>query len=76
MQMKASRRLFESEAERSFASVMSRLSHCNPFLPERIECEREALGEQFVKVDIVWNVAADWEGNRPNIGRLRERAGP
>ncbi|HEY8750604.1 MAG TPA: sigma 54-interacting transcriptional regulator [Tepidisphaeraceae bacterium] len=66
--------LFESSAERSFAGVMSRLSHCNPFLPERIEYEREALGEQFVMMDIVWNVGADWDGNRPNIGKLRERA--
>ena len=66
--------LFKSQADLAFVEVMSRLSYCNPFLPERIECERAALGEDFAPVDMVWNVAADWEGNRPNIGRLRERA--
>src|SRR4051794_14187359 len=66
--------LFESVVDAEFAEAMSRLSHCNPFLPERIECERAALGDRFVNVDTVWNVGADWEGNRPNIGRLRDRA--
>jgi hypothetical protein len=53
---------------------MSWLAYCNPFLPERIEFEREALGEEFASGDAVWNVASDWEGNRPNIQRLRERS--
>src|SRR5579871_526903 len=66
--------LFESQSDVAFAEVMSRLAYCNPFLPERIQYEREALAEQFAHVDVVWNVAADWEGNRPNIGRLRDRA--
>jgi len=66
--------LFDLKADADFAEVMSRLSYCNPFLPERIECERAALGSEFAPVDVVWNVAADWEGNRPNIQRLRDRS--
>jgi transcriptional regulator with AAA-type ATPase domain len=65
--------LFESPADLEFTQAISRLAYCNPFLPERIECERAALAEQFVNVDVVWNVATDWEGNRPNIGRLQQR---
>ena len=33
--------------QRSFAEAVSELVYCNPFLPERIECERRALGEDF-----------------------------
>ena len=34
-------------AERQFATAVGRLTHCNPFLPERIEWERVALGDDF-----------------------------
>ena len=65
--------LFESPIDAAFAATISRLLYCNPFLPERIEFEREALGADFVEGDVVWNVTQDWEGNRPNIAKLRER---
>ena len=65
--------LFPSPADAEFAAVISRLAYCNPFLPERIEFERDALGPEFVDADIVWNITQDWEGNRPNITKLRQR---
>jgi transcriptional regulator with AAA-type ATPase domain len=65
--------LFESAEELQFAEAVSRLAFCNPFLPERIECERAALGDAFVVSDTVWSIAKDLEGNRPNIGRLQIR---
>ena len=39
--------IFTAE-ERRLAERIVRLGHANPFLPERIECEREVLGA-FVK---------------------------
>ena len=65
--------LFESPQDLELAQAISRLAHCNPFLPERITCERRALGDEFVAVDTVWNVAKDLDGSRPNIGRLKEK---
>jgi transcriptional regulator with AAA-type ATPase domain len=65
--------LFATAAEAEFAATVSRLAYCNPFVPERIEQERVALGSDFVDADLVWNVAQDWDGSRPNIHKLRER---
>ena len=65
--------LFGSTADTEVAAAFSRLPYCNPFLPERIDCERAVLGNDFVEVDTVWNLAKDWEGNRPNIGLLRNK---
>src|SRR5687768_14422908 len=39
---------FDSPAEAQFAHTISDVAYCNPFLPERIEYERVALGEEFV----------------------------
>jgi transcriptional regulator with AAA-type ATPase domain len=66
--------LFESAADQELAEAISCLAFCNPFLPERIECERRVLANHFVEVDTVWNLAKDWDGLRPNIGLLREKA--
>ena len=66
--------LFPNPADAAFATAISKLVYCNPFLPERIEFEREALGEAFVDSDLVWSVAQDWEGKRPNIAKLQNRA--
>jgi transcriptional regulator with AAA-type ATPase domain len=66
--------LFESPADFAFATAVSRLAYCNPFLPERIECERDVLGDQFVETDAVWSVASDWDGDRANISVIEKRA--
>ena len=39
--------------------AISRLAYCNPFLPEQIACEREALGSNFSEADAVWNISPD-----------------
>lgn len=69
------------EGERRIAEAISKLTHVNPFLPERIEHERAVLGGAFVAGLVVWNVDADLDGMNPNLLRLdaaarelRERA--
>lgn len=47
--------LFASEADRDFARSVARLNATNPFLPERIAAEREALGEAFQAAGAEWN---------------------
>ena len=39
-----------------------------------MQCEREALGEEFTELDVVWSVSKDWEGDRSNIRRIQTRA--
>src|SRR6185295_16786266 len=66
--------LFTSDAERALVSAISRLVFTNPFLPERIECERVALGEAFVAGDRVWNALADPQREASNVVKIGERA--
>src|ERR1051325_8787759 len=60
-------------AERSFAALVSRLVHMNPFTPERVACEREALGRAFTPVDPVISMRPDRNQENPNMLRLSER---
>ncbi len=46
-----------SESERRFLTAVSRLAHCNPFLPERVEYERAALGRDYVAGGLVWSAS-------------------
>ena len=63
-----------SSGERSFLSAVSQLAYCNPFLPERITYERDALGADFVEGEPVWSLPVD-EPDRPraNVWRVVER---
>jgi transcriptional regulator with AAA-type ATPase domain len=45
--------------ERAFLQAVSKLGYCNPFLPERIAYEREALGTDFVEGEAVWSLRVD-----------------
>ena len=63
-----------SDAERSFAAAVSRLAYDNPFLPERIEWERRALGDEHVPFDAVWHSRGDAAGENPNEARIVERS--
>jgi transcriptional regulator with AAA-type ATPase domain len=65
--------LFESTEDRTRAGAIARLVYCNPFLPERIDCEREALGEEFVEADAAWHFGGDPAARRPNLGILCQR---
>ena len=64
--------LFTGE-EKAFANAVSRLVYCNPFLPERIACEQEALGDDFVPLSSVWSVRAGAAKHNPNVNQLGER---
>jgi transcriptional regulator with AAA-type ATPase domain len=59
---------------RDFAVVIKKLLDCNPFLPERIEYERKALGDQYVKTDMPWNVFAMEPSEDPNIELIKAKA--
>lgn len=74
--------------DRPFLQALAKITYSNPFLPERVELEREALGPAFVDPGPVWckqpgramlgdrsNVAALLAQARPLVERLhRERA--
>ena len=65
--------IFENDADRIRADAIARLTYCNPFLPERMECEREALGEEFVESEMAWHVGSDPTGKRSNLAVLTRR---
>lgn len=66
-----------SAAERRFLSAVSQLAYANPFLPERIEHERAALGKEFIEGGVVWSASvADPEATYPNIERIQELLEP
>jgi transcriptional regulator with AAA-type ATPase domain len=66
--------LFISPSERPFLTAVSLLAYCNPFLPERVGYEREALGSEFLEGEPVWSLSVD-EPERPraNVWRVVER---
>ena len=64
---------FLSARERAFLDDVSRLGYCNPFLPERVELERAALGPEFVEGEPVWS-RRDEDRPRANAWRVAERA--
>src|SRR5580704_7440447 len=68
---------FASSAERSFLSAVSQLAYSNPFLPERAECERAALGRDYEEGEPVWSLpVGDPERPRANVWRIDERLAP
>ncbi len=64
--------IFTTE-DRRFAETLSKLTFCNPFLPERIEYERQALGEAFIDRDVVWSLREGMPQESPNIPELGRR---
>jgi len=56
------------------ANALSRLSNCNPFTPERIELEKEILGDRFDWSDSAWHKRWDIDGVPPNVGLMTEVA--
>ncbi len=65
---------FLTQPERSFLEAVSKLASCNPFQPERVECEREALGEEFESGEPVWSMQVeDPERPRPNTWKIHAR---
>src|SRR5205085_6527218 len=65
---------FLSKHEREFLEAVSQLAYANPFLPERTEYERAALGDDFVRGEPVWSRGVE-EPERPreNVWRIFAR---
>ena len=63
-------------SERRFLKATAGLGYTNPFLPERIACERAALGREYVESEPVWSVSvADPDAELPNIIRIDQKLG-
>jgi DNA-binding NtrC family response regulator len=68
---------FLTADQRRTLEAISRLAYSNPFLPERIELERTALGDDFEEGEPVWSQQVDDpERPRPNVWRIAERLEP
>jgi DNA-binding NtrC family response regulator len=61
-------------SDRVFAQTVARINGCNPFLPERIAAEREALGGAFIEAGAEWNQLPPAEESHPNHVALTKRA--
>ena len=59
---------------RDFALTINKLLDCNPFLPERIDYEREALGDAYQETEMPWNIFAMEPSEDPNIEAIWHRA--
>lgn len=63
-----------SGPERRFLKATANLGYSNPFLPERIEWERTALGREYLESEPIWSVSvADPDADLPNILRIYEK---
>ena len=59
-------------SDRVLVEATGQLAYCNPFLPERVELERRALGRDFEPHGEVWHRDETSEPN-PNVIRIQER---
>lgn len=64
--------LFQSPEQR-FADTLSRLIYSNPFLPQRVELERDLLGDDFEPAPWVYHKVDELDHEHPNLTRLDER---
>jgi len=62
-----------TEAESTLARAVGQLSAGNPFLPERLEAERAALGDAFDPAATLWHSPNEPEP-APNVVRIAARA--
>ena len=66
-----------TDPERRFLSAVAKLAYTNPFLPERTEYERAALGRDYVPGNLVWSASVSAPDQvSPNLARLRARLDP
>src|ERR1017187_3476330 len=66
-----------SPSERRFLTAVSNLAYSNPFLPERLEYEKAALGRDFVPGGPVWSASVSYpDPEPPNLIRLHARLEP
>jgi hypothetical protein len=67
---------FLTGGQRAVLRAVSRLGFANPFLPERVEYERAALGSEFVEGEPVWSYQVEHPEPRANVWRIQERLEP
>ena len=60
--------------ELDIAKAFSELAFCNPFLPERIECEERILGRGHRRNQPVWSAQANPDANHKALERLQAKA--
>src|SRR5229473_7900326 len=61
---------FLTTGEHAFLQAVSNLGYCNPFVLERLEYEREALGPDFVEAEGVWSMRVD-NPDTPRSNRVK-----
>ena len=59
-------------AQRRLATAIARIGYVNPFLPERIEIERQLLGDDFTAGANVWSLPQATSAINPNLQRVGE----
>jgi len=67
---------FLTAGQRAVLRAVSSLGYANPFLPERVEYERAALGSAFVEGEPVWSYRIEHPEPRANVWRIQERLEP
>jgi DNA-binding NtrC family response regulator len=73
--MTASIKVWLTVADRNFAKAIGRVNAANPFLPERIAAEREALGGDFVEAGAAWNTRPPTAESHVNVRTITARCG-
>jgi hypothetical protein len=63
-----------TEADFEFCEKLSGLTYCNPFLPQRIQLEKECLGQKGIGVEEVWHMGMDPMSSRPTLKAIKEKA--
>jgi DNA-binding NtrC family response regulator len=61
--------------ERIFAEAIARVNAANPFLPERIVAEREALAGDFIEAGADWNTRPPSADSHVNVRLITDRCG-
>ena len=68
---------FLTPADRRFLTAVSKLLYANPFLPDLLVYEREALGEEAVEEEPIWSMTvSDPDRVRANTWRIVDRLQP
>jgi hypothetical protein len=67
-------RLFDA-TDAALADAVRRINAANPFLPERIAAERDALGSAFRDDEADWNTRPPATLPNPNVAAITERCG-
>ena len=64
---------FQSDRERRVAEATARLAYCNPFLEDRLDLEREVLGDEYTPFFAVWHPREGVVDDNPNVVAIAER---